>query len=215
MKKFFASVLAVSMAITGLHVTSYASGDTPMVSIEAQKSNPYMSEIDKELKDFFAKYNAETNSEKKDELLDTAINEVQSKIDSHAHFLNVMIDSAQGKDIENKFAALKLKHSILSTVKTKEQEKRTAVAQKEQEKQTALDEKDRELKAKNHELQVALDKKEKENKLEIEKLIKQAEKKSVLDFKEGMTCGVVIMGILGIAADIFSSAIYQLLFRLM
>ncbi len=119
MKKVFASVLAVSMAITGLHTTSYATGDTPMVSIETQKSNPYMSEIDKELEDFFAKYNAENDYSKKEKLLDTAINEVQSKIDSHAHLLNVMEDGSRRRKIENKAAALKLKHSILSTVKTK------------------------------------------------------------------------------------------------
>lgn len=199
MKKFFASVLAVSMAVTGLHVTSYASGDTPMVSIEAQKSNPYMSEIDKELKDFFAKYNAETNSEKKDELLDTAINEVQSKIDSHAHFLNVMIDSAQGKDIENKFAALKLKHSILSTVKTKEQEKQSAIAQKEYEKRSALNEKDNELRAKEREVQTALDKKDselrakdRENKLEIEKLKEKNEFIHCLIFGIGAIVGELL-----------------------
>lgn len=224
MKKFFASVLAVSMAVTGIYTTAYASGDTPMVSIEAQKSNPYMSEIDKELKDFFAKYNAETNSEKKDELLDTAINEVKSKLDSYTPFLNVISDFASGDDfenkIENKFAALKLKHSILSTVKTKEQEKRTAVAQKEQEKQTALDEKDRELQAKNREMQVALDKKEKENKLEIEKLIKQAgdsmkkiikqaNEESVLGFMRGMICGGVLVCIEVIATFIFYNYIHH------
>ncbi len=162
MKKLFASVLAVSMAITGVHVTSYASEDTPMVSVEAQKSNPYISEIDKELEAFFAKYNAEEDYSKKERLLDTAINEVQGKIDSHAHFLNVMSDSAQRKDIENKFAALKLKHSILSTVKTKEQEKQAAVAQKEYEKRSALDEKDRELRVKDREKQSALDEKDRE-----------------------------------------------------
>lgn len=158
MKKLFASVLAVSLAITGIHVTSYAAEEATTVSIEAQKSNPYMSEIDKELKDFFAKYNAEKDCSKKERLLDAAINEVQSKIDSHAHFLNVMSDSAQRENVENKFAALKLKHSILSTVKTKEQEKQAAVAQKEYEKRSALDEKDRELRSKDREKESALEK---------------------------------------------------------
>ena len=195
MKKLFASVLAVSMAITGVHVTSYASEDAPMVSVEAQKSNPYMSELDKELKDFFAKYNAEKDCSKKERLLDAAINEVQSKIDSHAHFLNVMSDSAQRENVENKFAALKLKHSILSTVKTKEQEKQAAVAQKEYEKRSALDEKDRELRAKDREMQVALDKKEQENKLEREKLkeLKNNTKDvHALIFVTGMLVGGII-----------------------
>lgn len=199
MKKFFASVLAVSMAVTGICTTAYASGDTPMVSIEAQKSNPYMSEIDKELKDFFAKYNAETNSEKKDELLDTAINEVKSKLDSYTPFLNVISDFASGDDfenkIENKFAALKLKHSILSTVKTKEHEKRTAVAQKEQEKQTALDEKDRELRVKDREMKSALDEKDRELQAknhELQVALDETDKKYSNGFCVGIITGSVI-----------------------
>ena len=217
MKKFFASVLAVSMAVTGIYTTAYASGDTPMVSIEAQKSNPYMSEIDKELKDFFAKYNAETNSEKKDELLDTAINEVKSKIDSYTLLLNVMSDFVSGEDIENRFAALKLKHSILSTVKTKEQEKQAAVAQKEYEKRSALDEKDRELRVKDQEMKTALDEKDRElqaKDCEIQVALdkKENEIEKIKGKKDNINCSYLGFGLL--LGIIFGSIVTNILCRI-
>lgn len=122
MKKLFASVLAVSLAITGIHVTSYAAEGATTASVEAQKSNTYMSEIDKDLKDFFAKYNSEKDCSKKEKLLDTAIKEAQSEVELHIQLLKVIKHKPQGTDIENKLEALKLKHSVLSSLKTKKQD---------------------------------------------------------------------------------------------